>query len=337
MMQTMRYTLTDFTDITFNGFDFQLPDETLSIITELALQVGSPTYIKTPIFAKRENPLKGSSVATSFGSSSSGGFVDPSFKRKQKRGKATEIYNDADWETIRTFEATKIEQRAGIDAQIDLVRLSLNKMSDKNYNEHCSKIMDILTQLITEGTSQEDMFRIGNAIFEIASNNRFYSKLYADLYTKLINNFEVMKIVFETSLSKFMELFNTIEHVNPDEDYDKFCKINKDNERRKALSSFFVNLTNNKIIGEDKLIEMVTNLLKQVLGFIHLDNKKNEIDEITENIAILYNKDLLEKYPVEIDGRTFIGNVEFLARSKVKTFPSLSSKSIFKFMDMIEM
>jgi len=41
-MQTMRYTLNDFTDITFNGFEIKFPDETMSIITELALQVGSP-------------------------------------------------------------------------------------------------------------------------------------------------------------------------------------------------------------------------------------------------------------------------------------------------------
>ena len=51
------YTLNDFRDITFGGFDIKLPDKTIEIITVLAEQVGSPTYIKTPVFAKREIPV----------------------------------------------------------------------------------------------------------------------------------------------------------------------------------------------------------------------------------------------------------------------------------------
>ena len=54
----LRYTLKDFVDITFNGFDIKLPEETLVMITELSQQVGSPTYIKTPIFQKREHTTK---------------------------------------------------------------------------------------------------------------------------------------------------------------------------------------------------------------------------------------------------------------------------------------
>jgi hypothetical protein len=42
----------------FNGFDIKLPEETLVMITELSQQVGSPTYIKTPIFQKREHTTK---------------------------------------------------------------------------------------------------------------------------------------------------------------------------------------------------------------------------------------------------------------------------------------
>ena len=36
-----------------------------------------------------------------------------------------------------------------------------------------------------------------------------------------------MRSVFEDSFSKFIELFAIIEYINPEENYDKFCKINK--------------------------------------------------------------------------------------------------------------
>ena len=51
-MTTMRYTLEQIKTISFNGFDFNFPSETMQLISSLAQQVGSPSYIKTPIFQK---------------------------------------------------------------------------------------------------------------------------------------------------------------------------------------------------------------------------------------------------------------------------------------------
>lgn len=313
------YTLNDFRDITFGGFDIKLPDRTIEIITELAEQVGSPTYIKTPVFAKREIPI----------------MKDQSFKKKRRGNHGMESVNDDDWESLRTFQATKIEQKIGIEMQFDLVRSCLNKITDKTYEEQCNKICDILTQL---QNSEEDLLRVGNAIFEIASTNRFYSKLYADLYTMLIHRYDVMRSIFQNNMDTFLGLFEKIEHISAEEDYDRFCKINMDNEKRKALSAFFVNLSQTKIIADEKIIEFASNLLKQVLQFIHQDNKKNEVDEMVENIAILYNKDLFLTSGVSMsNGETFTQTIEGLAKSKSKNFASLSNKSIFKFMDMVEM
>ena len=329
MTMAMRYTLQDFVDITFNGFDIKLPDETLVMITELSQQVGSPTYVKTPTFQKRENILK---VATD-------GFSSNTEFKKKRKNKANEVLNDDDWQTIRTFQTTKIEQKVGVDAQIDLLRFWLNKMTDKTFAESCDNIMEILNQLIKDGTTNVDMIRVGNSIFEIASNNRLFSKLYADLYCKLISSFEVMKDIFNDNLETFMELFNCIEYVDPEKDYNQFCKINIDNERRKALSLFFVNLTTNKVIGENKLQSMTCSLLKMLIVFIKEENRKNEVDEITENISILYSydKNMFEKCCDLFDGNTFVNTIEKLANCKAKTYPSLSSKAIFKFMDLVEM
>jgi len=331
-MLAMRYSLKDINDITFNGFEISLPNETLSMISELALQVGSPTYIRTPTFYKKEHPTKNNGSGSYDDNSGDGnGF------KKHKRGNRSSLDGNEDWESIRTFQATKLEQKVGIDAQIDLLRSSLNKMSDKNYNDSYGKITEILNQLMKEETSPENMLKIGNSIFEIASNNRFYSKLYADLYTSLIHNYEIMRTIFETNLNSFMELFNCIEHADPDQDYDKFCKVNKNNERRKAFSLFFVNLKKNGIISESRIIELIYGLFEQLTSFILIENKKEEVDELTENIAILYNKELFEKCTNKIGDENFPQIINRLAHSKVKTYPSLSNKSIFKFMDLIEM
>lgn len=333
MTTMMNYTLRDFNNVTFNGFDYQLPEETINIISELSLQVGSPTYIRTPVFSKKENQQNQQNQQQQMVSHSDDNYN----KRKRKNNGVKEYVNDTDWDNIRTFQTTKIEHKEGLDAQIDAIRFSLNKMTEKNYLEQSKSILDILNQLIENGTSETEMFRVGNTIFEIASNNRFYSKLYADLYTLLIHQFELMNIVFENNLNTYLEIFMNIEQANSNEDYDKFCRVNKDNERRKSLSSFFVNLTINKIISVEKITGLTCTLMDKLVEFISEENKKNEVDELVENIFILYNKEWIDKCPNVIRDDTFMGHVIKLAHTKAKTYPSLSNKTIFKFMDMIEM
>jgi hypothetical protein len=184
---------------------------------------------------------------------------------------------------------------------------------------------------------EEEFNKISICIFEIASNNRFYSKIYAELYTKLIKKYTIFMTTFNSSLSTFLELFNNIEYTDSSVDYDKFCKNNKDNEKRKALSAFFVNLTLNKIIPQDQLFEITCNLMTTLLTYITEPNKKNEVNEIADNIAILFEKALFEndKCLILINGQTIYEVISLLANSKQTA--SLSSKTIFKFMDLIDM
>jgi hypothetical protein len=180
--------------------------------------------------------------------------------------------------------------------------------------------------------------KIAVNIFEIASNNRFYSKLYADLYTDLIHKYEIMKILFENCLNTYMEMFHNIEYVDANEDYDKFCKINKVNENRKSISTFFVNLMLNSIVSKEIINNLIVSLFKQIYTLIYVDNKKNEVDELVENVAILYRKEVILEFNTEIvDGETLMDLITKLSHSKSKNFPSLSNKSIFKFIDLIEM
>ena len=151
-----------------------------------------------------------------------------------------------------------------------------------------------------------------------------------------------MKATFDDCFSKFIDLFNNIEYIDASVDYDKFCKINKDNEKRKALSAFILNLMINGIITKDQIVDILVLLLNQINTFISQENKKNEVDEITENVAILYTKEIAELLSNMDKGKFSIGKleisdyVEVIANSKVKNYKSLTNKTIFKFMDMME-
>jgi len=56
--KTLIYTLEQIEDIIFKVFDYEVPEEVMEKISSLAMEVGSPDYVKTPIFRKRDNPMK---------------------------------------------------------------------------------------------------------------------------------------------------------------------------------------------------------------------------------------------------------------------------------------
>ena len=328
------YTLEDINEILYQGFEYNLPPKTLENISNLATQVGSPDYIKTPVFQKRENYMK-VEPNKEFVTKEISGF------RKNKRGKGQELINDEDWETIRTFQPSKIEEKSIVDSQIDNIRSILNTLSDKNYIDKCNKIIDIIDKLILENITSEEMKRVSSIIFDIASTNRFYSKMYADLYCDLSCKYDIMKNTFKSNFENFVDLFNTIEYIDPKINYDKFCEINKANEKRKALASFYLNLMFNNIIDKEQIILITRNLLDQLYKFISQDNKKNEVDELGETISILYKKEIYvkdDKYNyIQIEGYTITEIIEKIANSKVKDYKSLTNKTLFKFMDLVDM
>lgn len=303
----LTYSLQDFNTVIANGFNFELSEDVVKIISGLAQQVGSPDYVKTPVFVKKPK-------------------TDDPFKKRKAP------VTDMNWEVARSFQPTKLESKVGVAAKIDGVRSLLNKMTDKNYIDIRNKVIEIIDTI-----DNEDMSLVSITIFEIASTNRFFSKIYADLYSDLISKYDAMRTVFEESLNKFIGLFNTIEYVDSIADYDRFCKINKDNEKRKALSAFFVNLMINKIISKEEIVGITRNLLNQICEYIVVENKKNEVDELTENVAILYDKLLYDGVAYDlIDGLTINETVIKLSKCKMKDYKSLTNKSIFKFMDLVE-
>jgi len=324
-LNTIKYTLDNINSILFNGFEYHLPEETIENISNLALQVGSPDYVKTPVFKKRENITK---IEQNCG------------LKKGKRLKATEVFNSEEWNTLKTFNPTKTEAKNGVDIQIDNIRTHLNKLTDKNYIDIRNKIIEIINNLIDENITYDDMARFSSTIFDIASTNRFYSKIYADLYSDISTTYESFKLTFEHNFNKFTGLFNNIECADPAINYDKFCEINKINEKRKALASFYLNLMCNGIIAKKQILSIIVNMLSQINSFISQDNKKNEVDELSEIISLLYKKELYNDEDMNgllIEGCTISEIVEKIANSKVKDYKSLTTKTLFKFMDLIDM
>lgn len=350
-----QYTLQDFNDILSGGFSYDLKDSNvIELISFLANKVGAPTYIKTPVFPNREKPNINSIVDQQ---NQPPQVQDASsVVNRRTRNKPSQI-SDEDWSLIRTFQKTEMKKTEGIEKRIDTVRSLLNKLTDSTYSVIEPDILSEVNNIIhgdnhgnnhgdnhdtnanhkEESYDEDNIYKIAQSIFNTASSNMFYSSLYAKLFKQLVQCHDIFTKVFEKSYSEFVGLFKKVEYVDPNVDYNKFCEVTKINDKRKAMSMFIINLAKESILSVDSVVEIISELQQMVNSYIKQANKMNELEELNENIFILLTngKDVLSTHE---KWEHIVSNVKFLSmlKAKMKEYPSVNNKLIFKNMDILE-
>lgn len=340
-----QYALQDFNDIISAGFSYDFKDSNvIELISSLANKVGAPTYIKTPVFPKRDKLITSGAGTTGLSGSATNSSQDFSAtNRRQRNNKPSQITDD-DWNTIRTFQKTEMKKTEGIEKRIDTIRSLLNKLTDSTYNaveaEILAEVKDIVHSDGGGGIDEENITnitKIANSIFNTASTNTFYSALYSKLFKQLVNCHEIFTKVFEKSFSEFVGCFKKVEYVDPSVDYNKFCDNTKLNDKRKAMSMFIINLMKETMLDSDSVVDIITELQEMVNSYIKLLNKTNELEELNENIFILVTngKDILSKHE---KWESIVSKIKFLSilKVKMKEYPSVNNKLIFKNMDILE-
>jgi len=303
-----QYTLSDFNNKENSGDIPELESLVIEKINKLASRVGAPTYQKTPVF-KRYN--------------------------YNKKKKVNENITSDDWETIRNFQTTTLDKNMeGLEAQMDQIRSYLNKLTNDNYSDISNEIKLVIKDIV-EQNEENYLSKIGVSIFEIGSANRFLSKVYVKLYKELINTYPIMKNVCTSNFNSFQSLFETFDYCEASEDYDRFCDVTKQNEKRKALSKFLMICVEFNIIELESMEKIILDFLKKINVYIEDKEKENAVDEIVANLTIM----ILSSTTVfdKMNSRSKIfKDIEILSTLKVKDHPGLSNKTLFKFLDILE-
>lgn len=313
MATTKTYTRVDYDRIKREGFSFILPQETINAIKTIASNVGAPEYIKTPHFEKRPHKM---------------------------RPPPKEI-TDVEWDNLRSFKATIIEKKKGVESSIDKVRKHLNKITDKTYENMKSQIIAELELIVKETNEHPELIvelnKIGDAMFDIASGNSFYSIMYATLYKELMSKYSFLEQIFTEKISSDVSIFKDFTYCDPNKDYDTFCKNNKVNEKRRALALFYVNLMLQDIVPREKIKTMLEELQSSLLDYIKKENNTNIVEEMSEVIYILVINGALKLKNMENkdDWASILSKITYVSSLKAKSHPSISNKTIFKYMDML--
>ena len=313
MSTEILYNITDFISVKNDGFVFNLEQSVLDIIQNISNQVGAPEYIRTPQFSKQ---------------------------KYDKRNN-----NNADWEDVRNFKATTFEEKTGVKLHIDNIRKHVNKITAKTYDNISVKIIEELTS-ITESeisgeaeesdVSNDKLYaEIGDSIFTIASTNMFYSHIYARLYKDLMDKFSFMKEIFDNNFTKCSDVYRTIEYCSPNEDYDRYCEINKANEERRSISMFYINLMKLKVIPVSSIVEIILGVQDYLHTLYDDEANKAIVDELSEVIFILVTN-AHDELSSSNDWVTIHENILNITSLKVSDKEGLTNKSIFKHMDIVD-
>ena len=284
--------------------------------------------------------------STSFSKSISSSRIHPSTSFSQDK-------ENLSWENVRNFKTTKLEKKEGIDKKINDIRICLNKISAKNYDTQKETIFNHIQSCLNEvietedendhisiSVGQEALKKVANAIFDIASTNKFFSEIYAKLYKSLVELYPVFHEILDFFVVHFMDSLQEITYVDPNDDYDAFCTYNKQNDKRKASAVFLIHMMKLEILSISQVVPILSNLVEKIEENMRTPNRLNEVEEMTEIIFLFLQ-----------EGFTFLSNnvsenqamnsifatIRTFATYKIKEQASLSSRVIFKYMDLVSL
>ena len=328
-VSSRKYTLPEIHQIASNGFQLTLSPEVMATLNHISNELSGERLIRNPVFNSQTISYMNTNI-------------HPKTNFNKNKNKKIREATDDEWKA-QPFKSTKIEHKVGIDGNIDKIRLYLNKISDKTFLQMRENILSELIIIYENELTTEENNKVCNTIYDFSSSNKFYSNIFADLYAELVTIYQSIRLHFEskTTFESIVDIYNNIRYVDSNENYDLYCDNIKINEKRRSMSQFYINLWKNKLISEKKIVKVLVELLKRVLQKIQEPNNKEEVDELVENIIILYNRDILDEINEDDDEYMFDDEnitdvIERLANSKVKDYKSLSNKTIFKFMDLID-
>jgi hypothetical protein len=306
------FTLEDYNQIIFDGFSYQLPGGVSTVIKSLAKEVDA--------FAPQGAAVVEDKTKKAFHTAN-----------KKSRVKRNDSYED--WNAVRSFKSTVIEKKEGSEKIANDIRACLNKISSKNYDSQKDEIIKLVQEV--SQFEESDVRSIATAIYDIASNNKFNSLIYANLYKELSAAFSELAEPFEEFLDSYKENVSKINHADPNDDYDKYCEYIKANDKRRAISTFLSNLVKIDYLSKERIIDVILNSQNIILDYVDTENKTNEVDEITENLSIFVSI-LRDDLKGSAGWTKIIENINKCAQMKAKEKKSLSSRSVFKYMDILD-
>jgi hypothetical protein len=231
------------------------------------------------------------------------------------------------------FKITALEQKEGIEKTFNDIQILLNKMSNKNYHENTKQILDLI-QTNNLYDNPENIRKIADFIFMIVSQNAFFSELYSNLFVEFSTQFSVFNTILIEKVDEFAAYFKEFKYVESTDNYEEYCAFNKANDAKKATAAFFIHLVARGTLHNASILQIVDVLQGIIMSRIETETTTGLVDEVFEFMAIFMSATKITLY--DKDNMYLLDNVETISKMIPKQYKSVSSRIIFKAIDLYD-
>ena len=238
------------------------------------------------------------------------------------------------WNNVKNFKPTTFVKKEGLDKNINIIRINLNKITNKNYDILSVRIFDEI-DIIYE--NNVDHFNTIKKLFiDTVCNVNIYSEIYVMLYRSIIEKYDNTLFNINDDYAILKDELLNIKVIDSNMNYDDFCKNNKNNERKRSLSLFYINLMKQELFPKEDIINLILDNQTYNFNMINAINNSDIVDEICENLFILIKNAF--DYIKDDDKYSLIyNNIVSITKLKKSENNSLTTKSKFKHMDLIDL
>ena len=238
------------------------------------------------------------------------------------------------WNNVKNFKPTTFVKKEGLDKNINIIRINLNKITNKNYDILSVRILDEID--IIHENNVEHFKTIKKLFIDTVCNVNIYSEIYVMLYRCIIEKYDNALFNINDDYTILKDELLNIKVIDSKMNYDDFCKNNKKNERKRNLSLFYINLMKQELFPKEDIINLILDNQTYNFNMINDINNNAIVDEICENLFILIKNAF--DYIKDDDKYSLIyNNVVSITKLKKSENNSLTTKSKFKHMDLIDL
>lgn len=269
-------------------------------------------------------------------------------RRNYKNYSKGQVSNDETWVKKEPFKATKIERKEGKQKYLEDFACIMNKITKNTYKSHHTNIFNLLNNVLQDDTDTDndidaeyelfdsDYVRIINLLFDTVKRVKIGFDIYGTLFKDMVTKYPMFAESISVQMKLYLDSYSDIQDIDPNTAYDAYCDMNKMNDKRRSMSNFIVELYKNKLLSELELQQIIQSRVQIVLDNIDIEKKTSLIEETTENLFIFITN-IKGSVNFELDEWVqILENITKFSKLKARDHKSISSRIIFKYMDIVD-
>jgi len=248
--------------------------------------------------------------------------------------------NMENWKKREEFKATVIAKKEGYGSLLGELKKFLNKLTTANYDTQVESVIETVKSIIALGDDDDKvnlaLMQTTEIIMQVACSNKYYSGLYAKLFMRLVDIHAQFLEEKSRICDKFLTALHEIEIVDPNVDYDRFCAVNKKNDERRSMMLFIINLYKTGGCSIDVLSSVIIKIDEMIHNHVSAASFIEYTNELTE-IMNIFVTNMVTEIKTNNEWVFIKDRIIDYSKYKTKDYPGMSSRTIFKYMDMVDL